>query len=499
MYALIRSWLQFADDTVLVADNIKSAQSLLNLNSAWCEWAEMKIRIDKCSTFGMRKQSGNYVQFQPNLVVKDSPIPPLDDGAHFKYLGRLYDFAMKNDDIKASLDNKLTSLLKTTSELEIKPQQKLKILKIFIPSRLTFALRVYDISYTWISQVLDSKISNAVRDWIELPISSCVSEILSLPTTKGGLGIPTLKESAAKLRLNQRCKLHSSQVEEMRTLFETTSDQNLKIDSIIRTNPGRTKALRQMNDEHTRVSFEHIVSLNVQGRIIASINEHLCGSEISRWTKVLDKLATPLYNFARKAIIQQLPTAANLVRWGRSQDPLCSLCRNFSQTNKHVLSNCASALDRYKKRHDGILKILADWITHHIKPDCEICVDLELGQFKQLSNVFRSLRPDIAIISSTRIDTLELTVCHETNLGTSKQFKSSKYANIRIDTKTAYSNREINSYTIEVSTLGLISDTKSFCRNNLSSPFSHEILNLITESAISDSFEIYCNRNKLSL
>ena len=183
----------------------------------------MTIRIDKCSTSGMRKQSGNYVQFQPNLVVKDSP---LDDGAHFKYLGRLYDFAMKNDDIQASLDIKLTSLLKTTSELEINPQQKLKILKICIPSRLTFALRVYDISYSWISQVLDSKISNAVRDWIELFISFCVSEILSLPTTKGGLGISTLKESAAKLRLSQRCKLQSSQVEEMRTLFETTSDQN---------------------------------------------------------------------------------------------------------------------------------------------------------------------------------------------------------------------------------------------------------------------------------
>ena len=137
----------------------------------------------------------------------------------------------------------------------------------------------------------------------------------------------------------------------------------------------------------------------------------LCGSEISRWTKVLDELVTPLYNFARKAIIQQLPTAANLVRWGRSQDPLCSLCQNFSQTNKHVLSNCGSALDRYKKRHDEILKILADWITHHIKPDREIYVDLELGQFQQLSNVFRSLRPDIAIISSTRIDTLELELC----------------------------------------------------------------------------------------
>ena len=47
-----------------------------------------------------------------------------------------------------------------------------------------FDLRVYDISYTWISQVLDSKISNAVRDWMELQISSCVPEILSLPKSQ---------------------------------------------------------------------------------------------------------------------------------------------------------------------------------------------------------------------------------------------------------------------------------------------------------------------------
>ena len=59
-----RSWLQFADDTVLISDNIKSAQSLLNLNAAWCEWVEMKIRIDKCSTFGMRNCLG--VTFNSN-------------------------------------------------------------------------------------------------------------------------------------------------------------------------------------------------------------------------------------------------------------------------------------------------------------------------------------------------------------------------------------------------------------------------------------------------
>ena len=112
--------------------------------------------------------------------------------------------------IKADLEQRLTSLLQTTSDLDNKPQQKLRILKIFIPSRLTFDLRIYDISYTWIKQALDSKISKAVRDWMEFPISTCVSEILSLPANQGGLGIPSLKETVEKLRLGQRFKLHSS-------------------------------------------------------------------------------------------------------------------------------------------------------------------------------------------------------------------------------------------------------------------------------------------------
>ena len=103
----------------------------------------------------------------------------------------------------------------------------------------------------------------------------------------------------------------------------------------------------------------------------------------------MDKLATPIFNFVRKAIVQQLPTAANLVRWGKSVDPLCPLCQNSSQSNKHVLSCCGSsvALDRYKKRHDAILKILADWITNHIKPDREIYVDLQFDQYKPLSTL----------------------------------------------------------------------------------------------------------------
>jgi hypothetical protein len=31
-----RSWLQFADDTAIISHDVKKAQALLNLNTAWC-------------------------------------------------------------------------------------------------------------------------------------------------------------------------------------------------------------------------------------------------------------------------------------------------------------------------------------------------------------------------------------------------------------------------------------------------------------------------------
>jgi hypothetical protein len=460
----------------------------------------MKIRIDKCCTFGMRKQSGSYIQFQPNLNVGDSSIPALEDGANFKYLGKFFDFLMNNSEIKNTLEHRLTSLLKTTSELKIKPQQKMQILRLYIPSQMNFDLRMYDISYTWITQVLDAKICNSVREWLELPISACVAETLSLPKAQGGMGIPSMKETAAKLRLGQRFKLHSSNDDESRALFESTSGHNSAVDGFIKSNTCRTTAVKELSEEHSRSSFSHIISLKSQGKIIAAINEHLNRSAITRWAKEIDKLAGPLFNFTRKALIQQLPTAANLFRWGKTTDPLCPLCKTCSQTNKHVISNCSSpvALERYKRRHDDVLTILVDAIIHGSKPSLKIFADLNDPRYNQLSSLFNSLRPDIAILGQNSVDTLELTICHETNLEKSKQYKATKYVNLQADIKTDYSNLKINRFTIEVTSLGLISDISDFCRNNLTNPLSSDVLSQITHSVISNTFVIYCNRNKLA-
>jgi len=84
------SWMQFADDAALVAHDVKSAQTLIDVCVAWCTWADMKLRIDKCSTFGVAKHSGKFAQFLPSLFVLDTALPVIQLGCEFKYLGRIY-------------------------------------------------------------------------------------------------------------------------------------------------------------------------------------------------------------------------------------------------------------------------------------------------------------------------------------------------------------------------------------------------------------------------
>ena len=242
-----------------------------------------------------------------------------------------------------------------------------------------------------------------------MPIRSCVSEILSLPTNQGGLGIPSMKEIAESLRMNQRHKQHSSNNPESVAIWKTTSAKNTTVDRIILENNDRQTAVRCLKNTQIQRSANHISTLAIQGRIIDAIYQAFSKTTLTKWASEVEKLAPPLYRFVRKALQQQLPTASNLVRWRKSADPLCPLCQKV-QSNKHVMSNCGSnfSLTRYKERHDRVLSILTTWIIQNCKSDRDIYVDLDEEKYRPLSELFVSLRPDIALLRADGIiDVLE--------------------------------------------------------------------------------------------
>ena len=105
----------------------------------------------------------------------------------------------------------------------------------------------------------------------------------------------------------------------------------------------------------------------------------------------------------------------------------------------------------------------------------------------------------LSLLGINRISTLELTVCHESNLLKSKAYKESKYAMLHNDCLPKYQRYPLERFTIEVSTLGFISDFKDFCQNNLhDNALPLTVRNEIISSVINHSYSIYCNRNNAS-
>ena len=77
----------------------------------------MKIRVDKCSTLGIKKVSTSSAQYLPKLILNHDVFPTISKGESFKYLGRYFNFPMDNHshmsevlDLPSSLMNKIDLL-----------------------------------------------------------------------------------------------------------------------------------------------------------------------------------------------------------------------------------------------------------------------------------------------------------------------------------------------------------------------------------------------------
>src|ERR1700690_3830502 len=159
--------------------------------------------------------------------------------------------------------------------------------------------------------------------------------------------------------------------------------------------------------------------------------------------------------------------------------------------------NCDSsvALNRYRTRHDAILMLLARWLQSVLGPTQSLYADLEALNFRSTRDLFNNFRPDIAVVDESTVHTWELTVCHESNFASSKLFKQNKYRLLG-DDKTIFAGiRSVVNHTVEISTLGLVSDTKDFTSAIKLPAAPASLWHSVACQALSSSFGIYCSRN----
>ena len=85
----------------------------------------MTIRVDKSSSFGIKKSSTSSVQFLPKLIINHDLVPTVSIGSSFKYLGRYFSFSMDNVEHRSILLETINDLLCTIDEIPCHPQNEL--------------------------------------------------------------------------------------------------------------------------------------------------------------------------------------------------------------------------------------------------------------------------------------------------------------------------------------------------------------------------------------
>ena len=151
-----RNWFQFADDSAPVTATEQDSQLLLNVFTKWCKWANLIVRVDKCKTFGIKKNGTLSTQFKPCLRVNNELIPPVKMGDCFIYLGKSFSFSMNNSDIKTELVTDMNQYFDILNRLPLHPKHKLLIITRYIYSKLRWRFSIYDLTSTWVSQNIDT-------------------------------------------------------------------------------------------------------------------------------------------------------------------------------------------------------------------------------------------------------------------------------------------------------------------------------------------------------
>ena len=247
-----------------------------------------------------------------------------------------------------------------------------------------------------------------------------------------------------------------------------------------------------LRDSQAKESLGHILGLQSQEVMAKTVNEIVLSKNIQLWKQAMDSLPEHVFNFARNAMMNQLPTFHNLKIWNCSPTNLCPRC-GLDQTNKHVLSNCSSpdALARYTDRHNNILERIAKWIVPQLKSTHSLYCDLRVSGARQICDLFNGPRPDLAIVSPSKIVIGELTVCHETNLQRSRDYKLQKYSNLEAARASEFRDRSVLVHTIEVSTLGfVVAEPQKWGIPS----FDPLIVKELSTTAILATRTIYCNR-----
>jgi len=163
------------------------------------------------------------------------------------------------------LKSKLANLLVKVSSIALKPQTKIKMLNLVIYPRISFELKSYNFSSTWIAGVLDGMVHTYMCSWLKLPVSSGIEEVACLSAKMCSLDIPFIRSYATNSRMTVRASLKLNTNSDIRQEWKETSIKNVKMDSTLNDAPALSSAKKALRLRSHEPALAHVGTLELSG------------------------------------------------------------------------------------------------------------------------------------------------------------------------------------------------------------------------------------------
>ena len=209
-------------------------------------------------------------------------------------------------------------------------------------------------------------------------------------------------------------------------VFET--DVDVGVTFVLKTSLSFSKFFKdKINDE----SFNYWEQLESQGRFIRETKD--IDMKFSMYILKNHKLDDKFRNFILKCRLQLLPCQSLLsLYYPHIHDKKCELCNFPFDTVSHVLNGCPRFKQMYQDRHNRIVNLIFDKISH-INNHARVLKDkvLKPNMFNSdlESFVHHNTRPDIVVVDEENKSVIinEISIPYDCHLTTCYQEKFNKY------------------------------------------------------------------------
>ena len=454
--------LPYADDFCLISTHIGTHQNTIDKINSQVSSMGMKLKPSKCRSFSLRSGKPEAIHFN----IGENIIPSIRDEEQ-KFWGKLLFFQGKSEETFQYISDILNEGIERIGKSMVRKEYKLWIYaNYFLPSK-RFLLTVHTLTQTQL-KTLDTLTDKAIKIWAGVPRSATnavihMKEALDIKSISQ-LYTETHTVSHVRTRLQADSTVNNVIDSTLEREGEWTTKRSTTVDcedvfvNSVQLNTAeddipeftgdnaaklkhnfnisvRNTAKSHIVDTYREEDVSHVKSLAVQGKTLV-----LAAAEATdfTWKSFLYDMKAGTLKFLVNSVIDTLPTAANLVRWSKSNSDKCKLCKG-RQTTDHCLNICKVGLDtgRWTWRHNNIVNYVVNSLdTQKFSVHSDIPGHEANGGGTIPPEVcITNLKPDITIWDKTnkKFHIFELTCPLMTNIDKQHEYKTNKYAHFLTD------------------------------------------------------------------